>query len=201
MAGVVNQHGDTLKHLVVSYSPNPEDAYYMNGKMKFSNKPMLGQQLLNKMHRGNNNYEICVKEDIKTNIVDITLIHEFLHWFHHLRSRVRYENYRAGRQANANANARVQGLSIVRHPVTSGMFNNIAGINDSDQINRSQTPWLNNSGQCDFEEILTILGRDTVTRGNEYLEGDDLSENAYRISCNRREENYLIDLGITRLHF
>ncbi|MBR1480079.1 MAG: hypothetical protein IJ599_04280 [Alphaproteobacteria bacterium] len=103
VAGIVNQHGDTLKHLVVLYSPNPEDAYYTNGKMKFSNKPMLGQQLLNKLHRGNNNYEICVKEDIKTNIVDITLIHEFLHWFHHLRSRVRYENYGAGRQANANA--------------------------------------------------------------------------------------------------
>lgn len=66
------------------------------------------------------------------------------------------------------------------------MFNNIAGIDNLDRINRSQTPWLNNSGQCDFEEILTILGRDTVTRGNEYLEGDDLSENAYRISCNRR---------------
>jgi hypothetical protein len=182
---------NSIKILRISYSQNPDDAvFYRSGRMKFSNRPTSGRQLLKRLHPGGINYEICKKEDIIANIVEATIFHEFLHWFHMLRCQIRQNNYSVGRPAAA---AGAPSFSIVAHSVTAAMFAMHAAIYAPPiapalqvQLDNSKSPWGNGNGQCHFEEILTILGRDVVIGGPEYLIGDDLSENAYRISCNLR---------------
>jgi hypothetical protein len=71
---------NSIRTLRVSYSQNPDDAvFYGSGRMKFSNRPTTGRQLLKRLHPGGINYEICKKEDISANIIDVTIFHEFLH--------------------------------------------------------------------------------------------------------------------------
>ncbi|MDR2268472.1 MAG: hypothetical protein LBD81_03425 [Holosporaceae bacterium] len=178
---------NAAKTLLIRYSRDPNNAWFdPNGIFMFSNR-LSPITLLKRIHNRRNNYEICVGEDAIANTVTTTIFHEFLHWFHFLRCQSRMANYRIGYAANMAAPpAAPPPLFLSAHSVTHVLYGfpvpvlvpplPIATIN-------SQLPWNNGAGQCNYEEILTIIGRDIAApMAAEYLVGDDLSENAYRMS-------------------
>ena len=144
-----------------------------------------------------NRYSICLFETES----NISLFHEMIHWFHILRNPERFL-----KEINAYSDGRInvaENLHVVGHYETLGSYfwgkiDN--GTSDKDEWKVSATPWLTGSLAksskywVSFEEIRTILGAPTEKqyRGIQaktaalnkyyYLNGDDLSENKYRVS-------------------
>ncbi len=177
---------NTAKTLLIRYSRDPNDAWFdRSGIFMFSNR-LSPITLLKRIHSRGNNYEICVAEDAIANTVTSTIFHEFLHWFHFLRCGSRMLNYRNGHDANVPLPpAAPPPVSLNVHSVSNVMYMlpPMVPIPPIALLGNSQLPWDNGAGQCDYEEILTIIGRDAAVPGAaEYLIGDDLSENSYRMS-------------------
>jgi len=119
--------------------------------------------------------------------LDIVLFHEMLHWFHFLRAPVIYKE---------------KGLSNFLSYIVLSYYGDL----------RELFVWGINSS-FDVEEIKTILGTPDwkddrinefvchsaiLCKNKKYLEGDDLSENAYRISRDiENSSNYKIRFGHT----
>lgn len=105
--------------------------------------------------------------------IDISLFHEMTHWYHVLRNPTR-QAYETSSFDNNNLNLRNYYLGSY---YWSGLDNCVTKWN-ADRRRISESHWGN------FEEMRTILGvpyGGTVHQYNTYREGDDLSENLYRI--------------------
>lgn len=103
--------------------------------------------------------------------LDISLFHELLHWFHYLRDTQRYNNERTA----FNYKIKLTEGNIGKHfwPYESNQKWKV-----------SASPWISFTPgvgyNVNFEEIRNILGTYNSMEG--YKNGDDLSENLYRIS-------------------
>jgi hypothetical protein len=119
---------------------------------------------------------------------DIGLFHEMLHWFHSLRDYKRYclDGHGAyDRQEFANlitpAGAIINGVYQIgamayQIDIASHHYNGIAPA-DNGRRQVSARPW-----DGDYEEMRTILGVPVGYSAMHFKNGDDLSENLYRLS-------------------
>lgn len=96
--------------------------------------------------------------------IDISLFHEMTHWYHYLRDPRRY-----GDECEAN--------NLQQHCLGTYYWSELGDQPEWNEERRkiSETYWTN------FEEIRTILGATNPITNNGYREGDDLSENLYRM--------------------
>lgn len=148
--------------------------FVTNGTFVFSNR-LPAIPLVKKVHTGGANYEMCSSEEAIAHTVSAVMVHEFLHWYHFLRCHNRFSNYWISLLANGGL---FQLVNV--HPVSVDMYFGIAIAPGALESN-SRAAWSD-----DYEEILTIIGRNrgiAMALPLEYIEGDDLSENAYRMSC------------------
>jgi len=129
---------------------------------------------------------------------DIGLFHEMVHWFHVLRHPERHSKERVAFKTSRAISLR----DTTIYETIGGYF--WYGIDDNNTTSWkvSAIPWIghsDNSSYVNFEEIRTILGAPTFIRyravvpnapyhPNPYmfLNGDDLSENKYRVSVNAK---------------
>lgn len=100
--------------------------------------------------------------------IDISLFHEMTHWYHYLRNPKKFTE-------EADKNRFV--ISLQLHPLWMCYW---AGLtqNEERDPNRKDVSilyWTN------LEELRTILGGTKTIENNVYVEGDDLSENLYRM--------------------
>jgi len=116
---------------------------------------------------------------------DINIFHEFVHWFHKLRDIGRY-----------NEECNTEGLypNVLTHPIGEYYWNNLDGKSSTARIDYSYFNWRNDQGYPSFEDIRTILG--SYRSNVQYVNGDDLSENLYRMNTGR-----LIRFGHQNLMF
>ena len=126
---------------------------------------------------------------------DIDLFHEMLHWFHSLRDYQRYnldndkqhkpkdftdkilpsmtfsKDYNDGKKYNID-------IAFYHYRSVKDVYGDIQNVTKEQRRNTSARPWKTN-----YEEMRTILG---VPDGysEHFRNGDDLSENLYRLSKN-----------------
>ncbi|MBQ7673261.1 MAG: hypothetical protein IJT36_01870 [Alphaproteobacteria bacterium] len=129
---------------------------------------------------------------------DIGLFHEMIHWFHVLRHPERHSKERVAFKAH-------QAISLHDNAIyetIGGYFWNGIDNNNTNSWKVSAIPWVgysDNDSYVNFEEIRTILGVPTLKQYREtvpnvphhlnpyvFLNGDDLSENKYRVSVNAK---------------
>ena len=111
---------------------------------------------------------------------DIGMFHELCHWYHFLRNPCRYLNERTA----SNSTVRLNGTDIrdsMRIPIGQYFWRHQIAVNNN-RWKVSALPWIDSEGgwHVHFEEIRNILG--VKKNISDYMEGDDLSENLYRIS-------------------
>lgn len=127
----------------------------------------------------------------------IGLFHEMVHWFHVLRHPERHSKERVAFKVPA-----ISLHDTATRETIGGYFWGGIDNNNTNSWKVSATPWLGysiNNSYVNFEEIRTILGAPTVAQyrvvvpnnplhPNPYifLNGDDLSENKYRVSVNAK---------------
>jgi len=137
----------------------------------------------------------------------IGLFHEMIHWFHWLRQPERFNQESAGYPIVFEEGLeRLINLHETNINETLGgyFWGNLDGANSQDRWKVSAIPWLHESRNhkifwVNFEEIRAILGAPTEEQyrakviKNEYhedhyyyLNGDDLSENKYRVSLKKK---------------
>ncbi len=100
-----------------------------------------------------------------TSNLDINLFHELGHWFHYLRNYARV--------------TKEKGYTIICDKnICPYLWGGLEGNNNKDRIDNSSYCWGNH------EEMRNILGSH-INYDNEYLAGDDLCENLYRVCVNK----------------
>ena len=113
-------------------------------------------------------------EDDSDNL-DINLFHEMCHWFHALSNFERMKEERNVIDLFSNPLGRYYWGNIKKFSATCD--------NMPLPLNQEGFFWTNRE-KTSFEEIRTILGANYEVE--DYKEGDDLCENLYRISCNKK---------------
>lgn len=127
----------------------------------------------------------------------IGLFHEMVHWFHVLRHPERHSKERMAFKVPA-----ISLRDTANRETIGGYFWGSIDNNNTNSWKVSATPWLGysiNDSYVNFEEIRTILGAPTLEQyrlvvpnnpfhPNPYifLNGDDLSENKYRVSVDAK---------------
>lgn len=127
----------------------------------------------------------------------IGLFHEMVHWFYVLRHPERHSKERMAFKAPA-----ISLRDTANRETIGGYFWGGIDNNNTNSWKVSATPWLGysiNDSYVNFEEIRTILGAPTLVQyrlvvpnnpfhPNPYifLNGDDLSENKYRVSVDAK---------------
>lgn len=100
-----------------------------------------------------------------------------IHWFHTLRNVQRKQkesdNYDP---INNQCNPR----NFTNYYIGKYYWQNLNCLNDTQGHQISEQPWIED-GYIKFEEIRTILGFHCNVNDDMYVQGDDLSENLYRM--------------------
>jgi hypothetical protein len=124
---------------------------------------------------------------------DCTLLHEMVHWYHHLRAPKRFGMERGVQfEWGPEVNPVIQGYwSWIDHQVWLGA----RGSPSWRQLEVTFWPWMVVKGTVRVEEVRCILGVRKDSTG--YLEGDDISDNLYRASLDRPLRYGLINDGRT----
>ena len=111
--------------------------------------------------------------------VDISIFHELCHWFHFLRNPKRYNLEKTA----GNNTIKINGLKndgTVEIYLARSIYGEIYDKeSDKRKWRVSALPWRDGN-HVHFEELRNIIGSSNQVEG--YLEGDDLSENLYRLS-------------------
>ncbi|MDR0581129.1 MAG: hypothetical protein LBG04_03395 [Holosporaceae bacterium] len=105
--------------------------------------------------------------------LDVSLFHEMIHWYHWLRNTNRFSNERDPAEVNAN----LENTEIGQYYWSR--LNRLC-VNQWDGQVNSGNAWRR-VDNIDFEEMRTILGAPYGGSMNDYINGDDLSENLYRM--------------------
>ena len=106
---------------------------------------------------------------------DVALFHEMLHWFHHLRNPKR--NYL---ETNTNKTLHFNDTVISQY-YWHGIDCCILAWNTNNENNYAHIWSSGFLSHLDFEEMRTLLGMPHNSNIANYLNGDDLSENLYRM--------------------
>lgn len=107
--------------------------------------------------------------------IDVAIFHEMLHWFHHLRNPKR--NYL---EINANKTLHFNN-TIISQYYWHGIDRCVLAWNVNKENNYIHIWSSGFPNHLDFEEMRTILGMPHNSNTINYLNGDDLSENLYRV--------------------
>jgi hypothetical protein len=128
----------------------------------------------------NDNWRI-VSPPISSQHPDIGLFHELCHWYHYLRHTKRYLEERTACDYEARLNGTDTHNKTLIH---MGQYFWTYAIEADNKWKVSAFPWVSHATgagyHVNFEEIRNILG--TCSYVNGYINGDDLSENLYRLS-------------------
>lgn len=153
------QDRNQLRSILIQYGNNIQFSY--DGILEISNNLVNSSVIGTSID--NNGY---------TNIVfgfqsglDINLFHELGHWYHLLR---KYARSRSEMDIN-----------LLQHSIGKYLWNNLDGSESDNRVDCSTWYWRGERG-ANFEEIRNIIGSSRDIDEN-YLEGDDLSENLYRL--------------------
>jgi hypothetical protein len=119
----------------------------------------------------------------------VGLFHELLHWFHFLLDPKRYLGGADSAIKNSDLGniVTVDGNTIVIGHYYYGALRNVYDSEEEEKAEVSAKTWYG-SNNINYEEMLTILGgppKDSYVFNNSitnYHEGDDLSENLFRLS-------------------
>lgn len=174
--------------------------YEINGRNK--NRYLeLEWRDLNCFNKDNNRLGFCtdvvalqsITEDVKEGSVlilpycswyasyaDISIFHELCHWFHFLRNPNRYLLERTAWNNTVLINGETYDKTL-KNSLAQYIYGD-AYTSDSEKEKRwriSALPWREGE-HVHFEELRNIIG--AVEAVGNYLEGDDLSENLYRLS-------------------
>lgn len=107
--------------------------------------------------------------------LDIAMFHEMVHWFHHLRNPNR--NYI---EINFDRSRHFNNVSLSQY-----YWKNIDyccnSWNSTKEQNYARVWSTGMPSHLNFEEMRTLLGMPHSSLDQDYLNGDDLSENLYRI--------------------
>lgn len=134
----------------------------------------------------------CITEDVKDGnvlilpycswfalYVDISIFHELCHWFHFLRNPDRYTLEKTAGNNTILINGKTYN-EIPKIPLAQYIYGEVyANDKHKEGWRVSALPWRE-SNHVHFEELRNIIGSTSAV--NSYLEGDDLSENLYRLS-------------------
>ncbi|MDR3327763.1 MAG: hypothetical protein LBT04_06540 [Prevotellaceae bacterium] len=140
---------------------------------------------------------------------DVSLFHEILHWFHMLRYHYRFIWEGAPNNDTKIYNTGKSGLILIGEEY----YKDISGTENDEKRKVSSYAWCakgsNSIYFVNFEELRTILGGNTES--DKYENGDELSENLYRLcrneplrfghsSCPYYESNVVIQRAIDSLN-
>lgn len=116
----------------------------------------------------------CDEHDTTFAHGDVWLFHEMLHWYHFLHDRATYDAY--------SASADNKPETITSHKIGQIFYKDYTSSSPDNLKKISAHQWLIDGEaeeeKVSYEEMRTILGGDV---NNVCTDGDELSENAYRI--------------------
>ncbi len=110
--------------------------------------------------------------------IDISLMHEMLHWWHVLRNIKRTQEERDNRNPE---NGSYNYHNISNYYFSQYYWNGLNWLSKWNGNEASILPWHFNGEYINFEEMRTILGFSCTDSSKHYLQGDDLSEDLYRV--------------------